>query len=180
MDMLALQAAEAIATEYHKLQMYGDKPYTKHLADVVAVLIRFGVKDQDILVAGWLHDSLEDTVLPAFHIELTFGRRVLDLVQRVTNESGANRKERHEKTYPKILASSDALTLKLGDRIANLEYCILSEEKSKLKMYKKEYKEFRRILNNPNDSTINKKMWEHLDFLIGDTFDPEDVLGKLK
>lgn len=176
----ALQAAEAVATMSHKEQMYGTFPYVKHLGDVVAVLIRFGVKDQDILCAGWLHDSLEDTELTPLAIEATFGRRTLDLVQRVTNEAGANRKERHEKTYPKIMASADALTLKLADRIANVEYSILSEDKGKMKMYKKEYKEFRRILNNPSDSILNKKLWEHLDFLIGDTFDPEDVLGKLK
>lgn len=162
---LALQAAQTIAAEYHKHQLYGETlPYTKHLADVVGVLQRFKVEDEDLLVAAWLHDSLEDTVLPATHIELTFGRRVLDLVQRVTNESGKNRKERHEKTYGKIVASDDAITLKLADRIANLEYSIESEDEGKISMYTKEYKGFREKLYKAGS---HDSMWRHLDFLIG-------------
>lgn len=161
---LALQAAAVMAAEYHKEQKYGDHPYTKHLGDVVGVLKRFKIQDEDILVAGWLHDSLEDTTLPAFHIEVTFGRKVLDLVQRVTNEAGKNRKERHEKTYGKIQASDDAIILKLADRIANLEYSIESQDNGKIQMYTKEYEGFRAKLYKIGKHDV---MWRHLDFLIG-------------
>lgn len=165
----ALAAAEALAESCHKDQKYGETlPYVKHLADVVAVLIRFKVTDEDILCAGWLHDSLEDTSLSPNHIEYMFGRRVLDLVQRVTNEPGKNRKERHEKTYGKIVASDDAITLKLADRIANLEYSILSKDDGKIKMYTKEYEGFRAKLYK---SGTHDSMWRHLDFLIGDLND---------
>ena len=103
---LALDAAKAMVETYHKGQMYGEElPYTYHLAQVVSVLERFGIKDEDLLVAAWLHDSLEDTAATKFHLEVTFGNRVADLVWRVTNESGKNRKERHEKTYPKTKLS---------------------------------------------------------------------------
>jgi len=161
----ALAAARAIAEEYHKLQMYGDFPYTVHLEHVVSTLQRFGVTDEDILVAGWLHDSLEDTVLPATQIELVFGPRVLDLVSRVTNERGGNRKERHEKTYPKIQASNDAITLKLADRISNVEASIELGDKGKIKMYRKEHKGFREKLYKAG---THDSMWRHLDFLIGE------------
>lgn len=163
MDMQALQAAEAIAEQAHGDQKYGELPYIKHLGDVVAVLMRFGVKDQDMLCAGWLHDSLEDTKLSPLVIEATFGRRTLDLVQRVTNEPGVNRKERHAKTYPKIIASDDALTLKLADRIANIEFGVATKADI-LKMYKKEYKGFRKALHKDGK---HDAMWRHLDFLLG-------------
>lgn len=159
----ALQAAQALATTSHKDQRYGNHPYIKHLADVVIALQRFGVQDEALLVAGWLHDAVEDTNTTINHIELMFGKRVADLVYRVTNEEGKNRKERHEKTYPKIQGNDDAITLKLADRIANVE-ASLQEDKGKLQMYSKEYVEFRSKLFK---SGSHDAMWRHLDFLLG-------------
>lgn len=161
----ALQAAQAFAELYHGSQKYGEElPYSYHLGCVVNVLKRFGVQDEDILIAGWLHDSLEDTSATMLQLEAAFGRRVADLVHRVTNESGKNRKERHEKTYPKILASDDAITLKLADRIANIEHSVDNDDKDKLKMYKKEYQAFRSKLYKLGEHDV---MWRHLDFMLG-------------
>jgi (p)ppGpp synthase/HD superfamily hydrolase len=162
---LALQAAQSMAEVAHKGQMYGKDPYTKHLGEVHGVLVRFRITDEDILVAAFLHDIVEDTPTTLSSIELTFGPRVADLVHRVTNESGKNRKERHEKTYPKIQASTDALTLKLADRIANVEASIFLGDKGKMGMYTKEYKEFREKLFKPDS---HQAMWKHLDFIIGE------------
>ena len=164
---LALQAAQALAETAHEGQTYGEHPYVKHLGEVVGVLKRFGVTDEDLLVSGWLHDSVEDTSTTVEQIEMMFGRRVSDLVYRVTNEQGKNRKERHEKTYPKIQESDDAITLKLADRIANVEASIDLNDEGKLKMYTKEYVGFRDKLNKPG---THDAMWRHLDFLIG--YDP--------
>ena len=54
-----------VACQAHGEQRYGDKPYKNHLAVVVAVLRGFDLNLDDdetapILVAAWLHDSLED------------------------------------------------------------------------------------------------------------------------
>lgn len=161
---LALQAAQALAANAHAEQKYGEGPYTQHLEHVVSVLLRFGVRDEAMLVAGWLHDTVEDTDVTLEQIELMFGKTVADLVYRVTNEDGKNRKERHEKTYPKIQASEDAITLKLADRIANVEASIEMNDEGKLKMYSKEYAGFRSKLYNRGS---HSNMWRHLDFLIG-------------
>jgi (p)ppGpp synthase/HD superfamily hydrolase len=160
---LAIQAAKALAATAHGDQKYGEHPYTKHLADVAEVLGRFGVSDEDMLCAAWLHDSVEDTETTVNQIHIMFGSRVADLVHRVTNEEGKNRRERHEKTYPKIMASDDAITLKLADRIANVESSL--DDQDKLKMYKKEYPNFRLKLYKPGK---HDAMWRHLDFLIGE------------
>lgn len=159
----ALEAAQLMAANAHQGQMYGEnQPYTVHLERVVETLQRYGVTDENMLVAGWLHDIVEDTDVTLNQVELMFGRTVSDLVGRVTNEEGKNRKERHAKTYPKIKASDDALVLKLADRIANVEYSVEQGDKDKLKMYSKEYEGFREALNDGK----NIKMWNQLDFLL--------------
>lgn len=166
MNQLKISAAEAMAVAAHGEQKYGDQPYGKHLAHVVEVLLRFGIRDEDMVAAAWLHDSVEDTEMSLLQIEATFGKRTKDLVHRVTNEEGKNRKERHIKTYPKIAESDDAITLKLADRIANTESSI--DDKDKLKMYQKEYKSFRNYLYKQG---MHDAMWRHLDFLTGEIDD---------
>lgn len=155
--------AKHFAEQAHGSQMYGDKPYVSHLSHVNEVLKRFGITDESLLVASFLHDSVEDTEMKLEHIHVVFGREVSDLVYRVTNEPGKNRKERHEKTYPKIQASDDAITLKLADRIANVETSI-EQNNPILEMYKKEHDAFRAILFKQG---THDAMWRHLDFLIG-------------
>lgn len=161
--MNQVSKAARFAADMHADQKYGELPYTKHLADVVEVLSRFHISDDEMVCAAWLHDSVEDTETTVTQIQTMFGDRVADLVYRVTNEDGKNRKERHEKTYPKIIASDDAITLKLADRIANVESSL--DDKDKFKMYKKEYVNFRLKLYKPGK---HDAMWRHLDFLIGE------------
>lgn len=164
MENIAIKAAAALAASAHKDQKYGDEPYTVHLGHVFEVLKRFGCDDQDILVAAWLHDIVEDTDVELSQIELMFGKAVSDLVWRVTNEAGKNRKERHAKTYPKIQESERATTLKLADRIANTEKSI-EDGDDILQMYEKEYSSFREAMYK---SGQNEAMWRHLDFLMGE------------
>lgn len=163
MKSLAIQAAASVAAMKHGEQKYGNKPYTVHLAHVVEVLERFNITDEDMIVAAWLHDSVEDTDMTISQVEIMFGKRVGDLVHRVTNEPGKNRRERHEKTYGKILESDDAITLKLADRIANVEYSLESSDHDKVKMYLKEYEGFRGKLHKDGK---HDAMWRHLDFLL--------------
>lgn len=175
MDSLAIQAAQAFASTAHKDQKYGEEqPYTTHLGHVAEVLRRFKFTDEDLQVAAWLHDTVEDTDATITQIEMMFGRNVADIVGRVTNEPGENRKERHAKTYPKIQGSVDATTLKLADRIANVEYNV-DHTDGKLEMYRKEHKAFKSLLYKPG---VHDALWRHLDFLIGDLFDADEILGK--
>lgn len=141
-------------------QMYGPLPYTHHLAAVEAVLRRFGFGDDLVMLqAGWLHDSVEDTKTKAKEIIEAFGEEVANLVVAVTNEPGENRKARGLATYPKIRAAGPrAVALKLADRIANVE-----NGGKLVKMYQKEYEDFRRALFTAGE---NEEMWAHLDGLL--------------
>lgn len=174
---LAVQAAMAFAATMHGDQKYGDnKPYTMHLAHVAEVLSRFKFDSEDLQVAAWLHDSVEDTAATINQVKLMFGNNVADLVERVTNEPGKNRKERHEKTYPKIQASVDATTLKLADRIANVEVSV-ADSSPQLGMYRKEHESFKSLLYK---SGPHEAMWRHLDFLIGEAAKEVKVKKKKK
>jgi len=146
------------AIRAHGNQAYDDIfPYEKHLEDVIAVLKRFGL-DGKYIVAGWLHDAIEDGALSYNKIKQHFGIEVAEIVYCVTDELGRNRDERKSKTLPKIASNPDAVIVKLADRIANLEHGGLST------MYKKEYKAFRDALFT-NDR-VAAPMWEHLDKLV--------------
>lgn len=159
----ALKFARFYATTKHATQSYSGLPYTHHLAAVEAVLRRFGRDDSDtMLVAAWLHDTVEDCKdVKVKDIEEMFGADVAILVSAVTNEPGENRKIRGMLTYPKIRnAGRDAITLKLADRIANVE-----AGGKLVDMYRKEYEDFRRALHSDDDGQ-NRLMWAHLDGLL--------------
>ena len=151
--------ARMVGVKAHSNQSYDEIfPYEKHLDDVIDVLKRFGFSGKYI-VAGYLHDSIEDDGISYNDIKKHFGIEVAEMVYCVTDELGRNRKEKKEKTLPKTASNSDAIILKLADRIANIEHG------GKIDMYAKEYHEFKGALylNTPSDG---KKMWEHLDVLL--------------
>jgi guanosine-3',5'-bis(diphosphate) 3'-pyrophosphohydrolase len=151
--------ARMVAIKAHSNQVYDDIfPYEKHLDDVVDILKRFGYSGKYI-VAGYLHDTIEDNGLSYNKIKKYFGFEVAEMVFCVTDELGRTRKEKKEKTLPKTASNPDAIIIKLADRIANIEHG------GKLDMYKEEHNEFKGALyhNTPKDA---KRMWEYLDILI--------------
>lgn len=160
MTLDPLRHVRFFAAVKHKDQQYsGGLPYTHHLAAVEAVLKRFGQDADVLLAAAWLHDVVEDTGTKVKEVEEMFGEEVARLVEAVTNEPGANRKIRAALTYPKIRkAGYLAVTLKLADRIANVE-----TGGKLVDMYKKEYEDFHRALYTPGE---NEDMWAHLDRLL--------------
>lgn len=162
--------ARVVAIAAHGDQMYGDQPYAYHLQAVVDVLTRFGTGLEDaatapLLVAAWLHDSLEDTALTFAEIEARFGAEVAELVWRVTDEPGATREERKPATYRKTSASEMAVVLKLADRIANVE-ASLATDRRLLEMYRREHVEFKATLHPAAGGELAGRMWTCLDALL--------------
>lgn len=146
MDLLT--QAKKFATEKHVLdnhQLYANiLPYTHHPQEVERVLRRFGITDEEMLAAAWLHDVIEDTrdkdnEVRKRDIAELFTGRIADLVDAVTSEPGPNRKTRNALTYPKIRRIGvEAIVLKLADRIANIEF-----GGGAIDMYRKEHDDFR-------------------------------------
>lgn len=174
--LIKYELAKNIAVQAHQNQKYGTKPYDFHLKAVGDVLVKFGFtvtednfkKENALLqVSAWLHDVLEDTVLTKEHINYHFGEEIADLVWRVSDEPGANRKEKKLATYPKIKENPLAVILKLADRIANVESSIEMKKNGSLAlftMYQKEYIEFKQNIYTKKNSP--EHMWETLDKML--------------
>ncbi|MDY7036217.1 MAG: HD domain-containing protein [Thermodesulfobacteriota bacterium] len=162
-----LRKAKEFAVKAHGQQMYGDKPYVYHLEHVHEVMKRYRHDNPDVLVhmAGWLHDVLEDTATSKTELLRNFGEEIADIVYRVTDELGADRAERKRKTYHKIRGHIDATTVKLCDRIANVEAS--SDVPKKLKMYRNEYRGFRDAVCFHDHDFLLGDLWRRLDQLLG-------------
>lgn len=161
--MVDLKRLRDYAIEKHKDQKYGDKPYVYHLDMVHMVSVAQGLP-QIVCEAAYLHDVLEDTPVTYDELKKEFDSEELaHLVFCVTDEKGNNRKERKAATYPKIKSNTNAIALKLCDRIANVKASLTSENSGLIKMYRKEQPEFEAQLKTVG---VHTKLWEELDKLI--------------
>lgn len=125
----------------------GDVPYRFHLDMTASVCERFkhlvdDFKQNDVILACYAHDLLEDTRTNYSEIVKNLGLEVAELVFAVTCEKGRNRKERaNEKYYEGIKNLKYASFVKMCDRIANVEYSKMIGGKH-FEMYKKENDSF--------------------------------------
>ncbi len=121
--MELVKNAELFAKKKHSGMMRkdGTTTYSKHLEDVVNRLKSLGVVDEELLCAGWLHDTIEDTDTSFDDLYDQFGSRIAVLVSTLSKDMSLPRKKR-EQQYVKQLkeASFDAKLIKLCDISANL------------------------------------------------------------
>lgn len=143
--MNKIDAAEYFARGAHLGQKHGDRPYYTHPRNVAQIIKEWALDeerfDTPLLMCGaWLHDVIEDTPATYQDILQLFGREVAELVWAVTDELGRNRKERKERTYPKIFATPESTLLKLADLYSNVTGAV-RENTKQLQMYQKEWSE---------------------------------------
>src|SRR5512140_2370165 len=148
-------AARAYALRAHGDQRYGAHAYVVHLAAVRDALAEFG-HGGDLLVAAWLHDTLEDTTARREEIRAAFGPGVEALVWAVTGE-GPDRKARNEAAYAKIRAHPAAASLKLADRLANCRASV-RDNPGLLAKYRAEMPRFSEALAGLGDP----RLWQAL------------------
>lgn len=122
--------AQALATQAHREQKYGDKPYVAHLADVVRRVKQI-TDDPEVIAAAWLHDTIEDTPVTYSYIELQFGKNVADMVWAVTGV-GQNRAEKMANAIEKIARTPGSELVKSADRLSN---AAASKDEKKMKLY---------------------------------------------
>lgn len=139
-----LQKAVDYATEKHHGQTRkSGEPYITHPLQVAATLIDWGM-DIDSIVAGVLHDTVEDTDATLEEIIELFGKDVAFLVDGVTKVSQARAGMKNLESY--LPSTTDNLTklliavgqdvrviiIKLSDRLHNMQTLqFKSEEKQK-------------------------------------------------
>ncbi len=124
-----IDAALVLAARAHRTQVRKgtDIPYIVHPVQVAMILMRHGF-DEDLVIAGVLHDTVEDTDVRADDIRAAFGDGVAALVTAVSetkqDESGARRPWRTRKAEQIAHlehGDSRVAALKAADSLHNLQ-----------------------------------------------------------
>jgi len=136
---MSLEAAMDFAEEMHKGQIRkGDKkPYVIHPKAVYSILKSFRITDKIILVAAWLHDTIEDTSATYNIIKRKFNKEVAELVKQLSSDKKEILKIGKEEYLLRKMLKMDknALTLKLADRLHNVSDIMTMPKKTSQKTY---------------------------------------------
>ncbi len=132
-EVLELASAIELATKAHAGQKRkSGEPYIIHPIAVAATLIEWGM-DVDSVIAGVLHDTVEDTDVTLEQIENNFGSDVAFLVDGVTKVSQARAgmqdldkylpqtKDNLSKLLIAVGQDVRVIIIKLADRLHNLQ-----------------------------------------------------------
>ena len=117
-----LSSAIIFATERHSSQYRKGTtiPYIVHPMEVLSILIAMKA-DTDLLIAGVLHDTVEDTETTIEEIKTNFGTDVARLVGEHSEDKSKTWKERKEAAYSHACsAETRAKKLILADKLSNL------------------------------------------------------------
>jgi GTP diphosphokinase / guanosine-3',5'-bis(diphosphate) 3'-diphosphatase len=124
-DLVLVSRAADFAAERHRDQRRkgkGQVPYVNHLADVARLLaVATKGADAELVAAGWLHDTVEDTATSHNELVSAFGDDVASLVREVTDDKSLPKAERKRLQVVKTPAKTPrAKMIKLADLTSNL------------------------------------------------------------
>lgn len=117
-----IEQAFIFAQEKHKTQVRKSSklPYMIHIYDVARILTNNHAPEH-VVVAGILHDTLEDTNAKSSEIESLFGLKVKEIVEAETENKSLCWKERKQDRINHLKnASLDCKMVKCADMLANL------------------------------------------------------------
>ena len=126
-DLSSIKSAYEFAEHHHATQKRASgEPYIMHPLAVAHMLADLKM-DLDSVIAGLLHDTVEDTAATVKDLERHFGKEVTGLVQGVTKLARiglqSNEQKQAENFRRLVLAMSDdirILMIKLCDRLHNM------------------------------------------------------------
>jgi (p)ppGpp synthase/HD superfamily hydrolase len=128
---LVSEAAELAARRHNGMARKGrgNEPYINHLAEVANLLAAATEgADAELVAAGWLHDTVEDTETTREELAKKFSERVAALVIEVTDDMRLPKDQRRQKQIvdaPK--KSPGAKLIKIADKISNIRARILPQ-----------------------------------------------------
>ncbi len=128
---LVSEAADFAARRHNGMARKGrgNEPYINHLAEVANILseVTDGA-DAELVAAGWLHDTVEDTATTRKELAQKFGDRVVALVVEVTDDMSLAKTERRQKQIADAPHKSPgAKLIKIADKISNIRARIHGE-----------------------------------------------------
>ena len=128
---LVSEAADLAARRHNGMARKGrgNEPYINHLAEVANLLsAATDGADAELVAAGWLHDSIEDTATTQQELAARFGSRVAALVAEVTDDMNLPKAQRRQKQAADAPHKSPpAKLIKIADKISNISARILPD-----------------------------------------------------
>lgn len=126
-DRMLIEKAYSFAQRAHEgLKRKSGEPYFHHVFETAKTLANIGM-DTKTVVAGLLHDTLEDTQITEAQLKKEFGEEIVTLIKGVTKLGKLKYQghERHVESLRKFfIAMVDdirILIIKLADRLHNVE-----------------------------------------------------------
>ncbi len=137
------------------------EPYVNHLTEVALLLAEAsGGSDPALVMAGLLHDTIEDTETTLEELREAFGEDVASLVAEVTDDTTLPREERKRRQVQSAPSRSQrARMIKLADKTANLHSIYESPPVGWSGRRKREYVAWAREVAaacGPTDSRLQK------------------------
>lgn len=119
-------------------QKFAEAGRKNHFLDVFHILQdKFEVTDSDVLIAGLLHDTLEDTSTTYEEIEKIFSKGIANLVQEVSHPKNYNQEQKFE-YYERIKTiSPGAKFIKMADFASHLQNFSKIYERNEQHLYPK-------------------------------------------
>lgn len=171
-EVAELTSAIDFADKLHRGQTRkSGEPYITHPLAVAGILIEWGM-DIDTILAGILHDTVEDTDTTLADIETYFGRDVAFLVDGVTKVSQARSGMRDLSSY--LPATKDNLTklliavgqdirviiIKLADRLHNMQTLQYMSREKQLKIARETLEVFAPLADRLNMGRVRVQLEE--------------------
>jgi len=98
------------------------EPYINHLISVTDLLWNTaGIRDIDTIIAGILHDTIEDTSTSVVEVRSLFGTHAAEIVSEVTDDKtlSTTERRRHQVDHASML-THEARLVKIADKISNI------------------------------------------------------------
>jgi len=122
--LMVSEAAELAARRHNGMARKGrgNEPYINHLAEVANLLARVtDGADAELVAAGWLHDTIEDSETTREELAEKFSPRVASLVVEVTDDMSLPKPERRQRQITDARHKSpDAKLIKIADKVSNI------------------------------------------------------------
>jgi (p)ppGpp synthase/HD superfamily hydrolase len=99
-----------------------DFPYVVHVIRVAEILHRFGY-GEDVVLAGFLHDTIEDADVTDEELSAAFGPRVAELVAKASEDKSLAWRARKQHTIDGVRGETDeeALAVVAADKLHNVQ-----------------------------------------------------------